>query len=159
MAFDGSARKSGEAARNLAMVNYGLLFASIFFAGVPALIAVIIAYSQRDEAPPEVASHHNFQIRIFWIAFALSVAAGACALGAIITGLDGLFEFTRSNGWGAFQTINIDLSRLTLDGTLVGLIVGAITLSFLTAVWLVAAPAFGFIRLASERGIGHSPAP
>ena len=33
----------GESARNLAFINYALLFSAIFFAGVPALIAAITA--------------------------------------------------------------------------------------------------------------------
>ena len=36
-----------EVDRNLAFVTYGLLFFSVFFAGVPALIAVAIAYARR----------------------------------------------------------------------------------------------------------------
>lgn len=148
-----------EAARNLALINYGLLFASIFFAGVPALIAVIIAYSQRDEAPPSIRSHHDFQIKIFWVAFALTMAAGACGLGALISGVGELMEFTRVNGWDGFSTINIDLSRLAIDGRIVVLLVAAVVLSLLAGVWLIAAPAIGFIRLVSARGIGlTSPA-
>lgn len=148
-----------ETARNLALINYGLLFASIFFAGVPALIAVIIAYSQRDEAPPSVRSHHDFQIKIFWVAFALTMAAGACGLGALISGVGELMEFTRVNGWDGFSTINIDLSRLAIDGRIVALLVAAVVLSLLAGVWLIAAPAIGFIRLVSARGIGlTSPA-
>jgi uncharacterized membrane protein len=147
-----------EAARNLALVNYGLLFAAIFFAGVPALIAVIIAYSQRDEAPPAVRSHHDFQIKIFWVAFALTMAAGACGLGALISGVGELMEFTRANGWDGFSTINIDLSRMAIDGRIVSLLVAAVVLSLLAGVWLIAAPAIGFIRLVSARGIGLTSA-
>lgn len=148
-----------EAARNLALVNYGLLFASIFFAGIPALIAVIIAYSQRDEAPPAIRSHHDFQIRIFWVAFGLTMAAGACGLGALISGVGELLEFTRVNGWDGFSTINIDLSRLILDGRIVSLLVAAVVLSLLAGLWLIAAPAIGFIRLVSARGIGLTSHP
>ena len=56
--------RAGESARNLAFINYALLFAAIFFAGVPALIAAIIADSQKDEAPPPIRSHVDSQIRI-----------------------------------------------------------------------------------------------
>ncbi|WP_340647305.1 hypothetical protein [Phenylobacterium sp.] len=148
-----------EAARNLALVNYGLLFAAIFFAGIPALIAVIIAYSQRDDAPAAIRSHHDFQIRIFWVAFALTMAAGACGLGALISGIGELLEFTRVNGWDGFSTINIDLSRMIIDGRIVSLLVAAVVLSLLAGLWLIAAPAIGFIRLVSARGIGlTSPA-
>lgn len=148
-----------EAARNLALVNYGLLFASIFFAGIPALIAVIIAYSQRDEAPAAIRSHHDFQIRIFWVAFGLTMAAGACGLGALISGVGELLEFTRVNGWDGFSTINIDLSRMVLDGRIVSLLVAAVVLSLLAGLWLIAAPAIGFIRLVSARGIGLTSHP
>lgn len=151
--------RAADTARNLALVNYGLLFAAVFFAGVPALIAVIIAYAQRDEAPPTLRSHHDFQIKIFWVAFALTLAAGICFLAAIVNGVGALLEFTRANGWDTFDTIQIDLSQLSIDGTIVGLVVASIIFTFLGAVWLIAAPAFGFIRLASERGIGHHARP
>ncbi|MFN3524074.1 MAG: DUF4870 family protein [Phenylobacterium sp.] len=159
MTLASSDDRASDTARNLALVNYGLLFAAVFFAGVPALIAVIIAYAQRDEATPTLRSHHDFQIRIFWVAFAMTLAAGICFLAALVNGLAALMEFTRANGWDSFDTIQIDLSRLSIDGTIVGFVVASLVLSFLTAVWLIAAPAFGFIRLASERGIGHHPRP
>jgi len=159
MTSGSTANSGGETARNLALVNYGLLFAAVFFAGVPALIAVIIAYAQRDEALPTLRSHYDFQVRIFWVAFALTLAAGVCFLAAIVNGVAELLEFTRANGWESFDTIQIDLSRLSIDGTIVGLVVASLVLTFLGAIWLVAAPAFGFIRLASERGIGHHAGP
>jgi uncharacterized membrane protein len=154
-----ASESGGETARNLALVNYGLLFAAVFFAGVPALIAVIIAYVQRSDANPVLRSHHDFQIRIFWVAFSMTLAAGICFLVALVHGLAELLEFTRANGWDSFDTVQVDLSRLTIDGTIIGLVVASVALSFLSAVWLVAAPAFGFIRLASDRAIGHHPRP
>jgi uncharacterized membrane protein len=156
MAFEGLSHGSGDSARNLALVNYGLLFAAIFFAGVPALIAVIIAYAQRDEASPTIRSHHDFQIRIFWVAFAMTMGTGACALAAVVSGLGALLDFTRSTGWSGFGHIEINLSQFSLDGRIVGFTVAALVLGLLTMIWLVAAPAVGFIRLASARAIGHS---
>lgn len=149
-------RRDDEAARNLALVNYGLLFASIFFAGLPALIAAIIAYSQRDEAPAQVRSHFSFQIRTFWVAFGLTLGAGICALAATLAAIRDLVAFTRTQGWEGFGSIDVDLSRLSLDGAVIALLVGFVLCSVLAAAWLVAAPAIGFIRLASQRGIGHS---
>ncbi|WP_374570194.1 hypothetical protein [Phenylobacterium sp.] len=159
MTSDSSVGRANETARNLALVNYGLLFAAIFFAGVPALIAVIIAYAQRDECDPKLRSHHDFQIRIFWVAFALTLAAGICFLAALVSGVAELFQYTQANGWDTLGEIRIDLSQLTIDGAIVGLVVASLVLTFLCAVWLIAAPAFGFIRLASERGIGHHGQP
>jgi uncharacterized membrane protein len=159
MADGTSGARGSESAKNLAMINYALLFAAVFFAGVPALIAAIIAYSQRDAAPSALRSHHDFQIRIFWVAFGFALAAGASLLGAVINVAGGLFQRTQVTGWDGFDTINLDLSHVTLDGTLVGLLVATAVFSLLGGLWLVAAPAVGFIRLASARGIGHSPGP
>lgn len=158
MAAEGMGRRDAESARNLALVGYGLLFAAIFFAGVPALIAVIIAYSQRDAVPADIRSHHDFQIRIFWVGFALSTLAGVCFLGAALTVGAELWQVSQVNGWDGFRTVNIDLSEISIDGTLVWLLVATGMLVFLSIIWLVAAPAVGFIRLASARGIGHSAA-
>jgi uncharacterized membrane protein len=155
------ARRDRETAHNLAMVNYGLLFASIFFAGLPGLVAAIIAYSQRDEAPAAVRSHMNFQIRIFWVAFGLSLGAGLCALAAVITAIRDLVDISTRNRIEAFMgldNITVDLSRLSVDRVMVTLVFGFVLFSLLTATWLVTAPAVGFIRLASQRGIGHSAA-
>ncbi len=144
--------------RNLALLNYGLLFSSIFFAGIPALIAVIIAYSQRGEAAAAVRSHHDFQIRIFWVAFVLTMAAAACGLGALLIGISEVVQFGLSQGFHNWEGVVIDLDDIRIDASVIVLVVGAILLSLLTAIWLIAAPAFGFVRLASERGIGDRAA-
>jgi uncharacterized membrane protein len=148
-------RRGDDASANLALVNYGLLFASIFFAGVPALIAAIIAYSQRDEATVSVRSHFNFQIRIFWVAFGLSLAAGASALAAVVRAAGDLLAFGKAQGWSNFD-MDLDMSRISIDGGVIALVVAFALFSVLAAAWLVAAPAIGFIRLASQRGMGHS---
>ncbi|HEX5377573.1 MAG TPA: hypothetical protein VFW47_03330 [Phenylobacterium sp.] len=161
MADHALGRRDAEAAYNLALVNYALLFASIFFAGVPGLIAAIIAYSQRDEAPSDVRSHMNFQIRIFWVAFGLSLAAGLCAIGAAIRAVRDLVGISARHPVESYMgvtDITLDLSRLSVDGMVVALLAGFILFSGLAAAWLVGAPAVGFIRLASQRGIGHSAA-
>jgi uncharacterized membrane protein len=151
--------RAGEAARNLALITYGLLFASIFFAGLPALIAVIIAYSQRDEAPSQIRSHHDFQIRIFWVGFALTLLAAVSVLGAAIGLVGELVEASRTDGWDSLSDLRVEVSRLSLSGAVVLMGGLAVIFSFLTCLWLAAAPAVGFIRLASERGMGHSAAP
>ena len=48
---------------------------------------------------------------------------------------------------------------MVIDGRIVSLLVAAVVLSLLAGLWLIAAPAIGFIRLVSARGIGlTSPA-
>ncbi|MBP8247341.1 MAG: hypothetical protein KAX56_10770, partial [Phenylobacterium sp.] len=76
-----------------------------------------------------------------------------------ISGVGELLEFTRVNGWDGFSTINIDLSRMVIDGRIVSLLVAAVVLSLLAGLWLIAAPAIGFIRLVSARGIGLTSHP
>ena len=85
MTTDNRGAERADTAENLAMIAYGLLFASIFFAGAPALIAVVIAYSQRREAPTRIRSHFDFQIKVFWAAFALTLAAASCGLAGVRT--------------------------------------------------------------------------
>lgn len=159
MTTDRLGSRPGETSRNLAMIGYGLLLASIFFAGAPALVAVVIAYSQRDEAPARIRSHFDFQIRVFWIAFVLILAAAACGLTAAVSALSELINFAAVGGLNRLDSISVDLSHVSIDGRIIGLLVAAVLLGFLSSVWLLAASAVGFIRLASERGIGQSPAP
>lgn len=159
MANQAIGSRAGESARNLAMINYGLLFASVFFAGLPALIAVIIAYSQRDEAPLELRSHHDFQIRIFWVGLALTLLAAASVLGAAIGLVGELFEASRDEGWTSLGDLRIEVAKLSFDGATVLMGGLAAIFSFLACLWLAAAPAVGFIRLASAQGMGHSARP
>lgn len=146
--------------RTLALVNYGLLFASIFFAGIPGLVAVIIAYAQQNEAPARIRSHLKFQIRIFWVAFGLSLAASATALTAVLLAAVDFVQVGVDKTWTNFSLdmarlmVITDLEHLRVATPVVGLVVATILISFVALVWLIAAPAVGFIRLATDRSIG-----
>lgn len=72
---DGPARGGGQAARNTVNIVYLLYLASLVF-GITALIGVVMAYINRKEAPSELATHYDFQIRTFWIGL-LYVVIGA----------------------------------------------------------------------------------
>lgn len=146
--------------RTLALVNYGLLFASIFFAGIPGLVAVIIAYAQQNEAPARIKSHLRFQIRIFWVAFALSVAASATALTAALLAAVDFIQVGVDKTWSSFSIdlarliVMSDLQHLRVATPVVGLVVATVIASVLALLWLVAASSIGFIRLATDRAIG-----
>jgi len=159
MTTDIRGHQRAENAENLAMIAYGLLFASIFFAGAPALIAAVIAYSQKREASPRIRSHFEHQIRIFWVAFVLTLAAASCGLAGVIGGLGEMIDVASISRIEHIESINIDLSHITIDGRVIGLLVAACVLGFLSSVWLLGASAVGFIRLASERAMGDTPAP
>jgi uncharacterized membrane protein len=146
--------------RTLALINYGLLFASIFFAGIPGLIAVIIAYAQRAEAPARIKSHLSFQIRVFWTAFGLSIVASASALGAFMLAAMDMLEEGPDQTWSG---VSLDMAHMLAAGDfgqvhptpIVALAVVALLTSVVTMLWLIAAPAVGFIRLATDRAIGE----
>jgi uncharacterized membrane protein len=140
--------------RYVALVNYGLLFASIFFAGVPALIAVVIAYAQRDHAGP-LRSHYDFQIRIFWVSFALTLVGVAFAIAAVVMGVGEAVRFGSGVGWDAWGAMSLDFSEFNINASLIASIVISALAFLLSVLWLIAAPALGFIRLASERRIGQ----
>jgi uncharacterized membrane protein len=50
----------------LALIVYVLYFAG-YFTGITAIIGVIMAHVQADDADPMLKSHYQFQIRTFWI--------------------------------------------------------------------------------------------
>lgn len=159
MTTDNRGGARSETAENLAMIGYGLLFASIFFAGAPALIAVVIAYSQRQEASPRVRTHYDFQIRVFWVAFVLTLAAASSALAGVIGAASEMVDVASITRIERIESISVDLSHITIDGRIVGLLVAACVLGFLSSIWLLGCSAVGFIRLASERAMGDIPAP
>ena len=146
--------------RTLALINYGLLFASIFFAGIPGLVAVIIAYAQQTEAPPRIRSHLRYQIRIFWIALGLSIVASACALTAFMLAALNVLQDGVDQTWNSVSLdvgnmfVTADLAHLSMKTPIVALTVVALVTSAVTGIWLIAAPAVGFIRLATDRAIG-----
>jgi uncharacterized membrane protein len=153
------AARPDETPQNLAMLGYSLLFLAIFFAGLPALIAVFIAYSQRDSAPRHLRSHFSFQIRIFWIAFALTIAAAACATAGVVAGLGEIIDVAAVTGFDGFGALRLELSDVTIPAGVIALLATAVVLGFLSSFWLLLASAIGFIKLASEPVIGHSARP
>ncbi len=159
MTFNSSGASSVESSRNLALLNYALMFAAVFFAGVPALAAVIIAYTQRDSAPEPARSHLGFQIRSFWVAFFLALLAGICGLAAVIHVLASLYGLANTAGWGGVDQLEVEIGQVAIDATLLFLIVGAIALGFLSGLWLIGASIIGAVRLASDKTMGKSRVP
>ena len=44
-----------------------ILFLVGLFAGITAIVGVVMAYINKDDAPEWLKSHYQFQIRTFWI--------------------------------------------------------------------------------------------
>jgi uncharacterized membrane protein len=137
--------------RNLALVAYGLLAIAVFFAGLPALVAAMIAYSQRRDAPPAIASHYAFQIRIFWVAFAFSLVASTCGIAFLITGIGDLFTFLGSGGWDRLTAGRMTMAEFKVDALPLGLLAAALGLTAVVGAWLIGCSIFGFLRLVNQR--------
>lgn len=151
-----------EAERNLALLAYGLLGVSMFFAGITALVAIIIAYVLHDAATEELSRHFRFQIRIFWIgaaAVALTVIAGTVAALASAGALlhtappPDLVRTIHVFGHG------IDLSGLRITPLVMTAAAVCAGSAVLGALWMVLASVIGFIRLATSKHLGQTAHP
>lgn len=137
--------------RNLALLAYGLLFFAVFFAGLPALIAVAIAYAKRREVQPFIAGHHRFQIFIFWVGFALTLLAALSAFAGIAWMMGQVVVsavHSRWNGWDS-----VVLPPIRVDAMTMAMFGAAGVLGIITGLWLFVTSAYGFSRLASQRSI------
>jgi len=151
-----------EAERNLALLGYGLLAVSVFFAGVTALVAVIIAYALHDAATEQLSSHFRFQIRIFWIGAACVLLAVVGSLVATFGALGNFLHHAPPTDlvrhvvlWGR----DFDLSGLRVTPLVVVAATVAVGSALLGVIWTIVAPAIGFIRLASSRHMGQTARP
>ena len=142
-----------EVDRNLAFVTYGLLFFSVFFAGVPALIAVAIAYARRKDVDPLVRNHHSFQIWIFWIGFLMALLGGAAGLTAMTLVLVQMMHLSSVHGWSGLGTVTfsevIGPTTLSFGGT-------AILLLLCAGLWLLFTSVYGCIKLASQKPMSQT---
>ena len=148
----------GDVDSNLALLGYALLFFSIFFAGMPGLVAAVIAYAQRDSTNPSVRSHYNFQIRIFWVAVILSLIAAVSAVIAAAISVGQFVEMGVHGGWDAWDGVSFSASDIHVDPVVVVLLGITALTALATALWLMLAPLVGFIRLATQRSMGDRAA-
>jgi len=149
-ASDTAAAPHDDAERNLALLAYALIFFAIFFAGAPALIAVGIAYSRRGKVPRLIRSHYRFQIFIFWTGLALTLLAAFSGLAAVMTALVAIVGAALHSGFNAQLFV---IHPLHVGRVMAAFATAAVSLGVLTGLWLMAASAYGFIRLASHRSI------
>jgi len=141
---------SGGLDRGLAMFGYLCLFFTVFFAGVPAFVAVVLAYARQDDADPVSRSHLRFQISVFWWAFGLTVLSAIAMIAAIVVGVASFGELTRA----ATQVVEGgDLAVGASAGW--GLLLASIVLFCLATLWTWLAPLWGGIKLAAGKSIGR----
>jgi uncharacterized membrane protein len=142
--------------RLMALTAYGLLFFSVFTFWLTALIGAAIAFSHRRDADRLVAGHFRFQLRIFWWSLGLAalavvafIVAGGFALGVGWQALQALLD---TQGAPTRLYVGSD-TAVSLGATLAGL-----ALLGLSALWTLAASAWGALKLVSDRPMGQSRA-
>ncbi|MGE5566309.1 MAG: hypothetical protein ACM3YN_09180 [Parcubacteria group bacterium] len=148
----------GDVDSNLALLGYALLFFSIFFAGMPGLVAAIIAYAQRQAVSPAIKSHYNFQIRIFWVGVVLSMIAAVSGVAAAAISVGQLFQLGVQGGWDAWDGISFSTSEFHVDPPVVTLLSITAFAALATVLWLLIAPLVGFIRLATQHSMSDRAA-
>jgi uncharacterized membrane protein len=142
--------RSDDVDRNLALLGYGLLFFAIFFAGVPALVAVAIAYARRRNADGPLSSHFRFQIFIFWVGFALTLLAALSGLAALLVLIGQVIRGAVEGRWDSFDTVLFSQVHV---GAVMACVAVAGVLAVITGIWLLATSAYGFVQLASRQSI------
>jgi uncharacterized membrane protein len=141
----------------VAMAGYALLFVSVFMVGVPALAALALAYAHKGDTHLVARSHFRFQLRIFWTAILfLALGLGSVALAAGF-GVGWIYQLVAHTH--AFAGA-VNAGRLSAwSGAIAGLLlVAAVLLTALAALWTLGASLFGFVRLISNKPIGHEAA-
>ena len=139
--------------RGVGLVAYALLFASIFFLGVPGIVAAAMAFAHKRGPDPLMDSHFRFQLQIFWTYVGLFVLGFLGIVGAAITGVSHFW----SPGWHWWTNgTNVSISypsAAPLGWT--ALVVGVI-LVLTSAAWSLGASAYGFLKLIGGRPIGRA---
>jgi uncharacterized membrane protein len=139
----------------VALAGYVLLFISVFMFGVPALATMALAYAHKNDSHLLVRSHYRFQLRIFWTAVLFALLAIGSAVTAGGLAVTKLIQFIRDQlpGVGAaMDQAHVGSWSAQIAGILV---IAAVTLGMLAVVWTLVASLFGFLRLVSNRPIGH----
>jgi uncharacterized membrane protein len=86
-------------AKTLPVAIYALHIASVATGGVTSVIAVILAYASRKDAPEWLASPNEFQIRTFWLGLIFAIGSAMLAvfgIGLVLIAAVGVWIVVRS---------------------------------------------------------------
>jgi uncharacterized membrane protein len=140
--------------RIVALASYALLFVSPFSFGATALGTLGLALFHGRDASSLAASHYRFQLRVLLVgllAALLGLAVMAVGGGLL---LGGLWSFVAVQAEMVAAAVGgAQDGRQTLLGG--GLAIGSLLILGLAGLWILAASAFGFLRLALNRPIGR----
>jgi uncharacterized membrane protein len=143
--------------KGVGLVGYGLLFASPFMVGLPAMAGFALSFAHRHDVHPMLRTHYRFQTRIFWTAAALF----ALAIGFAIAG--GGMEMTTVMGFVQARWTGVSLPSWMVGGYSDegeraagnGMLVAAIICALAALGWLMLASLWGFFKLVLGRPIGQ----
>ena len=141
--------------RLIAFVCYILLFSGVFTFGLSSFVALALALAHRRDSHIILQSHYRHQIRVFWV-------TALCVLGAFLAGAAGTGVWLGALiGWVEHVTgltsESLGVSPQGRQGWIgVVMIVLAGVLLIFGLGWTVLQTVFGFLRLAANRGIGHT---
>lgn len=142
--------------RLVAFVCYILLFSGVFTFGLSSFIALALALAHQNDSHSIIRSHYRHQIRVFWV-------GALCIAGALIAGAAG------SGVWMAvliswveqitgLSSQSLGVSAQARQGWIGGaMLTLAVVLLVFGLAWTLMQSLFGFLRLAGNRGIGHTP--
>jgi uncharacterized membrane protein len=142
--------------RLIAFVGYVLLFIGVFTFGVPSVVALALALAHGHDTHPVLRSHYRHQVRIFWM-------GAFCIIGAVIAGFAGSGVWLAALvGWAektsGVSTQSIGVSGAAQQAWIGGVMLAtSISLVVFGAAWTLLQSLFGFLRLAGNRPIGHTP--
>lgn len=157
-ASSGAATPSSSDDRTLAFVVYVLMFAAPFVVGLTGLIGVVIAYVRKPEAPPLEASHYRFQIRTFWVGFALAlISALALVVGVGVLFFDILRHALSEMPSDAWDAVSRDMEMSFPVVTFVGVLVAAVAW-VACGFWMVLTSLLGALRLSTGKPFGRPSA-
>lgn len=147
-------RRDGDLDEALAFTGYGLMLLSFFFPFIPALVAVVIAYARRPDAPALTATHYGFLIRIFWIGLLLMVLAVALGLGAAGVAVADVFTSVVGS-WDAWDVVAADEPQIAITGWTIGLAILSAITAVAAVIWHLVASVYGIIKLADGKPVGR----
>ncbi|MFT3996318.1 MAG: hypothetical protein QM667_02850 [Asticcacaulis sp.] len=151
-----------EDERNLAYVVYALLFVSPFSMGLTALIGAGLAYLKKRDCVSYVQTHFRYQIKNFWVVFALWAVANSII---VVCTMVFLVTLTRvmltDESVTDMQNFLMNLSTIDTDdipmsttlGVVSGYVVSAL-LTLLATIWILIAAIGGVLRLNQHKPIG-----
>ena len=143
--------------RLVAFACYVLLFLGVFTFGVSSVVALALALAHGRDSHPIIRSHYRHQVRIFWL-------GAFCIAGALLAGLAGsgtwlvaLFNAVEKATGMTDQALGVGAGakQAWFGGVM---LVASVTLVLFGAGWTLLQSLFGFLRLAGNRPIGHTPA-